>query len=353
MTSSRASLSTSTHALIDLLTRYRRQDIFAVVSTADDPLDMLLSGALEAALGERSKVIETQAYKPASSEVLQAVGYFDAAFPALLKCIPDPPLVLFYRGELSVAEGTCIAVVGARRCTSQGRRHAESLARELALQGIHVASGLALGIDGAAHRGALAANGLGKTVAVLGSGLARIYPSRHADLATGIVAEGGLLLSEYADHVGPHAYRFPERNRIISGLSVATVIVEAGDKSGSLITARLAAEQGRDVLAMPGPVSSLVSAGCHRLIQQGAGLITGVADVLSNVGIAAAPTGDSVDMLDDCQRRVLELMQGYTLTLDELLVKSELQPAQLTRVLVQLEVAGFVEQGALGYIRTS
>jgi DNA processing protein len=309
-----------------------------------------------------------------------AVGFLDAGFPDILRHIPDPPVVLYLRGDPALLGEPSVAVVGARRCTAQGRANARALAGQLAQLGIQVVSGLALGVDGAAHSGVLAArrSGLGgeaKTIAVLGGGLRQLYPRRHGQLAAQIIDDGGLLVSEYAHDMPPLAHQFPERNRIISGLSMATVVVEASLNSGSLITARYAAEQGRDVFAMPGPVNNTVSQGCHRLIQQGAGLVAHGKDVLLNIGIegiediegtvakleknsAPAQTTASRSSVAEAAlsapaRRVLALIQGYPMTLDELIIDSGLQASRLTTLLVDLELAGFVQQGPLGYSRSS
>jgi DNA processing protein len=299
----------------------------------------------------------------------QAIGLFDAAYPVQLREIPDPPLVLYCQGNPDALHEPAIALVGARRCTSQGRLLAEQLAQELASCGLTIVSGLALGIDGAAHRGALRGASLGAksgtTIAVLGSGLGRLYPSRHQQLAANIVAAGGVLLSEYTHTCGPRAFHFPERNRLISGLGRATVVVEASERSGSLITARLALEQGRDVMAVPGPVHSLVSAGCHRLIQQGAALITCAEDVLLALGseaalLSAAADGEHIhqhqavekNMPSAQHQQVFDCIGGYPVNLDELCLKTGLQAAQVSTVIVNLELMGFVQQVALGYIRS-
>ena len=202
--------------------------------------------------------------------------------PLALRSIPDPPRRLYCRGDPAALDRPAVAIVGSRRCSRQGRETAFALGRDLIAQGVSVVSGLAYGIDAAAHRGALATFGDGSalsaphrpvTIAVLGSGLDNIYPRAHAGLAAEIVAAGGAVLSEHEPDEGPRKHHFPARNRIVSGLCLGVVIVEASDKSGSLITARLALEQGRDVMAVPSLVSSPLSAGCHRLIRQGAALV--------------------------------------------------------------------------------
>ena len=205
----------------------------------------------------------------------------EAAFPALLAAIHDPPPQLYLRGsgEVSLLELPAVAIVGARACSSYGRSVARSLARELAAAGLVVVSGMARGIDGEAHRGALDASG--RTVAVLGCGVDRDYPAAHAELARRI-CENGLVVSEYEPGVEPAPWRFPARNRIIAGLCRATLVIEARERSGALITADFALEEGRDVLAVPGEITSSLSGGTNALLRLGATPVTCAADVLED-----------------------------------------------------------------------
>ncbi|XOV83840.1 MAG: DNA-processing protein DprA [bacterium] len=357
-----------------LLGQYSRRSILNAMQQHTDVKGALLDGRLADTL-VRSVAPRPEPTAPPADTLYNCavVGLFDADFPALLKTIADPPLILYHRGPLQLLQSaTTVAVVGARRCTSTGRGIAQQMAQDLAGYGLVVVSGLALGIDGAAHRGALCARppgtgeapGHGATVAVLGSGLDHIYPQRHRQLAADIVRAGGLLLSEYAPASGPRAHHFPERNRLISGLSRATVVVEASEKSGSLITARLGLEQGRDVMAVPGPVSSLVSAGCHRLIQQGAALVTDAADVLLSLGIEAIETAaaDPADHLhenlpvtrlpSDQHRQILAIVEALPVTLDDICLQTGLPAQTVSSILVSLELLGFVQQVQLGYIRS-
>lgn len=207
-------------------------------------------------------------------------------YPPRLAAIPDPPPLVYFRGELTPADAAAVAVVGSRGCTAYGRRVADALAAGLARAGWTVVSGLARGIDGAAHRGALAAGG--RTVAVLAGGLSRIYPPEHADLA-GEVAAQGCLVTETPMTVASQPGMFPARNRIISGLSRAVVVVEAGERSGALITVEHAAEQGREVFAVPGPVDNPASAGCLELLRTGAKLVRSAEDVIEDLRGIAPP----------------------------------------------------------------
>jgi len=205
----------------------------------------------------------------------------DADYPRLLAQIPDPPAILFVRGAFTPGDGLAVAIVGSRHSNPYGRRVAEQLAGELARAGYTVISGLARGIDAAAHEGAIAAGG--RTIAVLGGGVLNVYPPEHAGLADRVIARGALV-SETPPLAEPHPGAFPRRNRIIAGLSLGTVVVQAADRSGSLITARLAGEQGREVFAVPGPVDCRLSRGCHALIRDGATLVGRVDDILAELG---------------------------------------------------------------------
>jgi DNA processing protein len=211
----------------------------------------------------------------------------DSAFPASLNSIFDPPAGLFLRGSggVEVLDRPAVAIVGARACSPYGQHVARTFGRELAAAGLLVVSGLARGVDGEAHRGALDAGGV--TVAVLGCGIDRDYPAAHAELARRICADG-LVVSEYAPGVEPAPWRFPARNRIVAGLTQATVVVEAREKSGALITADLALEEGREVFAVPGEITSALSAGVNALLRLGATAATSVDDVLESFGLAGA-----------------------------------------------------------------
>lgn len=213
--------------------------------------------------------------------------YIDKDYPSLLREIAQAPPLLFIHGDAAILSEPQMAIVGTRQPTTAGQQLAGDFAAHLAEVGVVITSGLALGIDAAAHRGALTVAG-GRTVAVMATGLDRVYPSRNRDLAHTIAAQGGALVSEFPPGTTALAEHFPRRNRIISGLSLGTLVVEAALKSGSLITARLAAEQGREVFAIPGSVHNPVSKGCHSLIKQGAKLVETAADILEELGPLAA-----------------------------------------------------------------
>jgi DNA processing protein len=245
------------------------------------------------------------------------------SFPRLLAEIPDPPGVLFTRGAIEPADAMAVGIVGTRRATRYGTQQAERLAAGLARAGVTVVSGLARGIDAAAHKGAMSAGG--RTIAVLASGVLNVFPPEHAELADKIVAQGAVV-SEAAPTMPPLSGMFPQRNRIISGLSLGVIVVEAADRSGALITARHAMEQGREVFAVPGPIDSPASTGPHRLLRDGAKIVTCVDDVLEELGHlpAAAPDhrGGSIRIaaelkLNDLEHTVLQAIDPAGSSLDE------------------------------------
>jgi DNA processing protein len=264
----------------------------------------------------------------------------DGAYPALLAAIHDPPPELFIRGhgENAILSRPAVAVVGARACSSYGRSVARSLARELAASGLVVVSGMARGIDGEAHRGALDAGGV--TIAVLGCGIDRDYPAAHAELGRRI-CEHGLVVSEYEPGIEPAPWRFPARNRIIAGLCRATVVVEARERSGALITADFALEEGRDVLAVPGEITSALSDGTNALLRLGAGPVTCAGDVLELFDLA--PAARKLVSLGPAAESLLERLRDQALTADELVRSSGLDPAQSSAALMELELARLIE----------
>jgi DNA processing protein len=272
----------------------------------------------------------------------------ERGYPPLLARIHDPPPSLWLRGDAPPAllADVAVAVVGARSCSGYGRSVARSLAGGVAEAGAVVVSGLARGIDGEAHRGALAV--AGRTVAVLGCGIDRDYPAAHAELAHAIVAAGGLVVSEYEAGVEPAPWRFPARNRIIAGLATATVVVEARERSGALITADFALEDGREVLAVPGEITSALSRGTNGLLRQGATPATGVADVLEAIRLQprAAPAAEPDD---PACAAVLDALGAGAGTADELARATGLDAGRIATALTLLELAGrvAVEEGVV------
>jgi DNA processing protein len=262
-------------------------------------------------------------------------------YPELLKQIGDPPLVLYQHGQFVPEDALAIAIVGSRHATSYGLKQAEKLARGLALAGFTIVSGLARGIDQAAHRGALEAGG--RTIAVLGSGLLNIYPPEHTDLAKQIRNQG-VVVSEFGPVHEPKSGSFPQRNRIISGLSLGVVVVEAAQRSGALISARLAMEQNREVYAVPGRVDSRMSQGCHRLIRDGAKLVETVEDILEELGPLAVPIRRSDQQvvrnpaelkLNPQEMAVLQVIGAEPTEMDDIVAKSGLP---INRVLSTISV---------------
>ena len=265
----------------------------------------------------------------------------DPAFPARLRSIHDPPPGLFIRGSASVAllDRVSVAVVGARACSHYGSSVAASLARDLTEAGVLVVSGLARGIDGAAHRGALQA---GTTLAVLGCGIDRDYPRTHASLAAEIAREG-LIVSEYAPAVEPAPWRFPARNRIVAGLTLATVVVEARERSGALITADLALDEGREVLAVPGEITSQLSRGTNHLLRLGAVPVTCPADVLRVLGIDPPPAREP-PTLEPRLELVRATVADAAATADEVAQATGQSARVVAAALAELELLGVVEE---------
>lgn len=283
-------------------------------------------------------------------------------YPALLREIHDPPVVLYVLGDLAAIDGPCISVVGSRRSTTYGINAAQSLARDLAAQGITVISGLARGIDAAAHRGTLEAGG--RTVAIIGTGLETTYPREHAGLQSEILRRGAVI-SEFPLGTPPLPQNFPYRNRILSGLALGVLVVEAAEHSGSLITARLATEQGREVFAVPGNITSQTSFGTNFLIKDGAKLVQHWLDVVEELpgeirdaifgvnrpGRADAdrdgpqqPAFEAVELSDD-ERRILDLLAADVAShIDQLLISSNLDQPRLMRALLDLEMKDRIRQ---------
>lgn len=282
----------------------------------------------------------------ASSPLNHVITLHDAGYPLALKEIADPPLLLFVHGNAALLRSTQLAMVGSRNPTPQGIDNATAFAGALAQSGLTITSGLALGIDAACHRGALA--GGGYTIAVTGTGLDRVYPQRHHALAHEIAARGALV-SEYPPGTPPLKEHFPRRNRIISGMSLGTLVVEASLNSGSLITARLAADQGREVFAIPGSIHSPLARGCHALIRQGAKLVESAQDVLEELQvqlplpqIAADDAATGITELTAKQQRVLESVGFEPTSIDRVVERTGLTADVVSSILVLLELSNQV-----------
>jgi DNA processing protein len=263
----------------------------------------------------------------------------DTAYPQRLLDAPDPPTVLYVKGRIELLNAPALAIVGSRNATPQGESNAEAFAAALADAGLTIVSGLALGIDAAAHRGGL--RGKGSTIAVIGTGIDRVYPARNQALARDI-AEHGAIVSEFP--LGTPALRenFPRRNRIISGLARGCLVVEAAERSGSLITARLAGEQGRDVFAIPGSIHSPLSKGCHKLIKQGAKLVDDARDILDELGLATAAdkTTAAAPAITTETARLLDSIGFDPCDMDTLASRSGLTAERLYAILLQMELDG-------------
>ncbi|MBI2755347.1 MAG: DNA-protecting protein DprA [Chloroflexi bacterium] len=295
----------------------------------------------------------------ASLERLERIGaraltLLDPDYPAPLRHIADPPPVLFIRGSLEPRDQCAVGIVGTRRVTPYGRAVAERLSRDLAMAGATVVSGLAKGVDTIAHRAALDAGG--RTVAVLGNGLDQVYPPENAVLARRIAQEGsGALVSEFAPGVPPDAANFPRRNRIISGLSGGVVVVEAGQRSGALITADFALEQGREVFAVPGSILSAMSAGSNNLLKQGATPVVSAVDILDALGYVpagAAVEARPVQHLAGIEQAVAEALRAEARGVDEIAVALGRAAGEVAAALTMLELKGFARHmGSQAYVR--
>ena len=267
----------------------------------------------------------------------------DEAYPRGLRQIADPPALLYAIGQAALLRSPALAVVGSRNATAQGERNAESFARALSDAGLTIVSGLAMGIDAAAHRGGLA--GAGSTIAVLGTGIDTVYPRRNTELAAQIAARG-LLLSEFPLGTPPAAHNFPRRNRLISGLSQGCLVIEAALASGSLITARSAADQGREVFALPGSIHSPLSKGCHALIKAGAKLVESAEDVLAELG-GFTPSGFASTTRSAAPAKseaygLLQHMGHDPVDVDSLCTRAGLSAEQVSSELLRLELDGRV-----------
>lgn len=328
----------------------------AIFAAAPAHLQALVGTALSAALldpaaGVLRQVDADLAWAGQAGNRLLTIA--DPAYPALLRHIGDAPPLLYVSGRAELLAGPCLAMVGSRNASVQGASNAQQFAHTLSRAGLTIVSGLALGIDSAAHLGALA--GYGATVAVVGTGPDLVYPARNRALWQRI-SESGCVVSEYAPGTPPLAHNFPQRNRIISGLSAGVLVVEAAARSGSLITARLAASQGREVFAMPGSIHAALAKGCHLLIKEGAKLVESAADVLHELGSVLHTPAPARRSLQDAAAQalpgappaLLAALGHGPVALDAIALACGCAPHELQAALLELELAGAAERLADG-----
>ena len=320
------------------------------------PLDALQAAGLSQKIAERvlqARVsVDLDGYmEQIAAQGIQVLTWEDEVYPSRLKEIDQPPPVLYLRGELTSEDSWAVSVVGTRRVTAYGRQVTEELASYLAQNGVTVVSGLARGVDSIAHQAALKAGG--RTLAVMGNGVDRIYPPEHRALAEQILANGALL-SDYAPGTPPESANFPPRNRIISGLSLAVVVVEAGETSGALITAQFAVDQGREVFAVPGNILAPQSKGTNRLIQQGAHPLLSARDVLETLNLTRVSEQRLVRKVlpaDEVEMKVLDVLAHEPMHVDEIRNQTGLPIERVSATLVMMELKGFVRQvGGMNYV---
>lgn len=299
----------------------------------------------------RSQIQLSQLKERLVAAGIQVMTWQDVSYPRRLKEIDQPPPVLYVRGEIKAEDEIAVAVVGTRRLTTYGRQIAEEIARGLAQNGVCVVSGMARGVDAVAHESALDSGG--RTLAILGSGVDRIYPPEHRKLAERIARQGALV-SDYPPGTEPDATNFPPRNRIISGLSLAVVVVEAGEKSGALITASFAADQGRDVFAVPGNIKAPQSVGTNRLIQKGAYPFMSVDDLLATLDITVMHQQQAARKVlpaDATEARVVQVLHDQPQHVDEIARLAGMPVAQVSSALTMLELKGLAKSvGGMSYV---
>jgi len=324
----------------------------ALRSYRDNPQQSTLGRQLQEDLGYLNQ--DTQVH---------CLAFDDPRYPALLRQIHKPPPLLYVRGDYTCLELPQLAIVGSRSPSSGGADNAQAFAAYLAERGFAITSGLALGIDTCAHRGALAAGG--KTLAVMATGIDLVYPGRNRSMAEQIVASGGALLSEFPLGTSSQAANFPQRNRLISGLSLGTLVVEAALKSGSLITAAYALQQNREVFALPGSIHNPLARGCHQLIRQGATLVETAQDIIDQLGgllsFKASQSGgarlarsihtQALPELDATEQRLLDALGYDPVPMDLLIQRSQLAVGQVAACLMGLEIKGVVQQTERGFVR--
>lgn len=325
----------------------------SILNAKKDELEAVpgIGPKLACAISETANSIDvTTEIKLASEKNVQIIPYISEQYPKHLKNIYDPPLVLYVKGSLLETDILSIAIVGARRCTYYGLSQAERFARQLASKGLCIISGLARGIDAAAHRGAISAKG--RTIAVLGCGLGVVYPRENLELAEQILQHGAIV-SEFPMKTPPDFRNFPPRNRLISGLSLGVLVVESSLKSGSLITAQWALEQGKEVFAIPGNIDSIYSHGTNKLIKDGAKLVEDVNDIIQELGpVAETFSTDTESKFDDPrslslnsqEKKIFTLLSSSPKDIDEIIHASNLPASIVTSTLMILEIKKLVKQ---------
>ena len=346
---------------VPLLERFG--DAAGIAAAADDAL--IAAGMGNAHLAAfRSPDAEQRAQTDQALEWLEAdnhtlISICDAAYPGLLKATGDPPLLLFAQGQTDILKSHQLAIVGSRNPSRNGMETAYAFARHLAGTGLAITSGLAAGIDAASHQGCLDAGG--RTIAVTGNGLDRVYPPRHRDMARRIAGQG-LLVSEFFPGTRPLPQHFPRRNRVIAGLSLGTLVVEAAQKSGSLITAYRALDYGREVFAIPGSIHNPLARGCHRLIRQGAKLVESAQDILEELGplagVAAAfadndapPTAGKTEPNNESHEKIMRAMAYDPVSVDTIVERTGMSTAEVSSVLLILELENKITSAAGRYTR--
>jgi DNA processing protein len=319
--------------------RARPDRRFARIPCNEDEMTLAAARCLAGPMPERILALAQASLEWAAHDGNHLVLFGDPGYPPTLQHIADPPLLLYAKGRVELLQREAVAVVGARRATQQGQANARQFARALSEAGQLVVSGLALGVDAAAHEGGL--EGRGGTVAVIGTGIDRIYPSRNASLARRI-AEEGCVISEFPLSTHARAEHFPIRNRIIAGMTRATLVIEAAAKSGSLITARAALDAGREVYVLPGSLRAPQSVGCHALIREGGRLVASPEDLLEDLGLLE-PGGPAAPV-DEAANWLLAAIGHDPIGADELATRLQLAPSDMIASLLALELAGVVER---------
>ena len=311
----------------------------------------LSPGVCHKIVSQRDKTPLEEELSLIEKHVCQVITIHDSSYPERLRTIFDPPQILYVKGELPPQDALAISIVGSRRATSYGRMMSERLSGELSSKGFIIVGGFARGIDSVAHRGAISAGG--ETIAVMGNGLSTIYPPENVKLMEEVITNGAAI-SEFPMKTPPLSTNFPRRNRVISGLSIGVLVVEASEKSGSLITAKFALEQGREVFAVPGEISSTMSKGTNYLIKQGAALVETVDDILDalSLNLPQTPKVSRVSQVEtppdiklgDDEQVIWDLLSQKPTHIDEIARASELSPGKISSILVILELKGIIQQ---------